>query len=193
MNINVQVLEGDWKKGWALDLHTLWSIPIEDGRFETTRTEVGEALYQLKYHSDKTKIGPLSQVACQFMQTKWFTSYLRGIIPVPPSNLDRKFQPVTELAREIGKQLRIPVIEDYIVKTRPTDVLKNIDDPETRRKELKGAFEVKGSFLDGKRVLLFDDLYRSGETLTEITNLLYNKGNVHDVYVLTITKTRSKR
>ena len=45
----------------------------------------------------------------------------------------------------------------------------------------------------GKKVLLFDDLYRSGSTLNEITNTLYEEGGVSDVYVLTITKTRSNK
>src|SRR6516225_4063660 len=44
---------GKWKGGFALDVHTLSSIPIgynEFGhmQFETTRSEVGELLYKLK-------------------------------------------------------------------------------------------------------------------------------------------------
>jgi predicted amidophosphoribosyltransferase len=42
-------------------------------------------------------------------------------------------------------------------------------------------------------VLLFDDLYRSGETLKEITRVLMEEGQVSKVFVLTITKTRRKR
>lgn len=193
MNINPQELHGNWRAGWALDLHTLSSIPIGDGEFATTRTEVGEALYQLKYHSDRNKIHPLAETACQFMQTRLVTPYLHAIIPVPPSNLSRLFQPVLELAREIGRRLNLPVFDNYLLKTRSTEPLKGIDDPETRRKELQGAFRVKDNSLAGRKVLLFDDLFRSGETLTEITDVLYNSGKVQNVYVLTITKTRSKR
>jgi competence protein ComFC len=193
MNINEQELHGNWRAGWALDLHTLSSIPTGDGGFETTRTEVGEALYQLKYHSDRSKIQPLAETACQFMQTRLVMPYLHAIIPVPPSNLSRSFQPVLELAREIGRRLNLPVFDNYLLKTRSTEALKGIDDPETRRKELQGAFRVKYNSLAGRKVLLFDDLFRSGETLTEITDVLYNTGKVQNVYVLTITKTRSKR
>ena len=193
MKINEQELHGNWKEGWALDLHTLSSIPTGDGKFETTRTEVGEALYQLKYHSDRSKIQPLAETACQFMQTRLVTPDLHAIIPVPPSNLSRSFQPVLELAREIGRRLNLPVFNNYLLKTRSTEALKGIDDPETRRRELQGAFQVKDNSLAGRNILLFDDLFRSGETLTEITDVLYNTGRVQNVYVLTITKTRSKR
>lgn len=44
-----------------------------------------------------------------------------------------------------------------------------------------------------KKVLIFDDLFRSGSTLKEITKTLYNTGKVQNVYIVTLTKTRSKR
>ena len=47
--------------------------------------------------------------------------------------------------------------------------------------------------LYGKNILLFDDLYRSGETLKAVCNIVANQGGANNVYVLTITKTRSKR
>jgi len=47
--------------------------------------------------------------------------------------------------------------------------------------------------LSNKNILLLDDLYRSGATLRVATELLYNNCNVKDVYVLTMTKTRSNR
>ncbi len=48
-------------------------------------------------------------------------------------------------------------------------------------------------FFKGRNILLFDDLYRSGETLKAVAQILKNKAGVKNVYILTITKTRSKR
>jgi predicted amidophosphoribosyltransferase len=62
-----------------------------------------------------------------------------------------------------------------------------------RKQELQGAFAVKDRSLAGKSVLVFDDLYRSGETLRAVTTALHTNGKVARVYVLTITKTRTKR
>jgi len=193
MKIHEQRLRGNWKAGWALDLHTISSKLRPDGTFDTVYTDVGEAMNQLKYHSDKTKIALLADVASKFMQTRLVTPYLDAIIPVPPSDLTRDMQPVLLLAKEIGKRLRLPVVEGVLVKTRSTAALKDIEDPKARKKELHGVFKVKDKSLAGKKVLLFDDLYRSGATLTEITDVLYNTGKVQNVYVLTITKTRSKK
>jgi len=59
-------------------------------------------------------------------------------------------------------------------------------------KLLKNAFSVTSNVLNGQSILLIDDLYRSGATLNAITEILYNQGKVRKVYVLTLTKTRSK-
>ena len=39
---------------------------------------------------------------------------------------------------------------------------------------------------------MFDDIYESGETLKEISRVLHKEGGVQNVYVLTVTKTRTK-
>ena len=68
-----------------------------------------------------------------------------------------------------------------------------IEDQIKRKEILKDAFSINLNALNGKDVLLFDDLYRSGETLNAVCDIIMNKGKARGVYVLTITKTRSKR
>jgi len=193
MSTNVQELKGNWRKGWAIDLHTISSVPLGDNQFDTTRTEVGELLYQVKYQQDVSRIEELVNIICDFMKTRLVTPYLAAILPVPPSDTTRPFQPVQLLAERVGDRLKIPVLVDYLIKNKSTQALKNLEDAESRKRELGGVFSVKDKSLCDKKVLLFDDLYRSGETLTEITDVLYNQGKVQNVYVLTITKTRVNR
>ncbi len=47
--------------------------------------------------------------------------------------------------------------------------------------------------VQGRSVLLFDDLFRSGATMNAITSSLYDQGTARDVYALTLTRTRSKQ
>jgi len=54
-------LEGNWKNGLAFDVHTLSSTYLgvnEYGynQWESTRCEIGELLYQLKYRADARKV-----------------------------------------------------------------------------------------------------------------------------------------
>lgn len=96
-----------------------------------------------------------------------------------------------EIAKGISSQLRIPLLTDALVKTEETPQLKNVYDYEERLKLLNNKFSASASLTAGKNVLLFDDLYRSGATLSAITSVLFHQGKVKKVYVLSLTKTRS--
>ena len=113
------------------------------------------------------------------------------IIPVPPSDTGREFQPVIEVAKSIGKKLKIDVCNDCVLKTKKTSFLKNMT-MEEKEKILNGIFEVKSNLIKNKKVLLFDDIFQTGSTWKEITKVLYTKGQVENVYVLTVTKTTTK-
>jgi predicted amidophosphoribosyltransferase len=96
------------------------------------------------------------------------------------------------LAEGIGRALGLPVLS-CIGATRPTAQLKDITDPEERRKHLEGLYTVDASQTRGQNVLLFDDLFRSGSTMNAITDLLLAEGGAASVRALTITKTRSNQ
>ncbi len=118
---------------------------------------------------------------------------MNSIIAIPPSNLQREHQPVFSIAIELGKRLRIPVFTDYLMKSS-SEELKSVTDPSKRVELLKKSMKInKKHDINNQNVLLLDDLYRSGSTLQVATELLYNNCNVKDVYVLTMTKTRSNR
>ena len=59
-----------------------------------------------------------------------------------------------------------------------------------RTEILSGAFTVDVAKTTGKRLLLIDDLYRSGATVSAITQLLLTTGAASAVYLLTLTQTR---
>jgi predicted amidophosphoribosyltransferase len=187
-------IEGNWQIGYALDVHTKSSQFLgydEFGRsvFDTERSQIGQLLYRLKYQSDQSVIPEIVRLATSFSEFKTIDS----IIPVPPSHINRPFQPVIEIAKAIGAKIGIPVLTDVVIKIKDTPELKNIDNLEERKKILQDAFAVKTvGGLSGQTVLLFDDLYRSGATLFSLTTLLYNQGKAKSIKVLTLTKTRSK-
>lgn len=192
---NKQILTGKWDSGWSLDLHTHHSIALPDGQFDTTRTPIGELLYKLKYQNNKECIDKIIAFANEFFKDADFSKILNEIdiiIPVPPST-KRVFQPVYELANKIGAHVNKKVDLNYLIKIKETSSIKNEDDPVKRSEILKDVFTVKDNRYEGKSVLLFDDLFRSGATLNEITNTLMNIGKIKKAFVFTITKTRTKR
>jgi predicted amidophosphoribosyltransferase len=188
----IELHGGNWRAGWALDYHTTSSEHAGARVFETTRTEIGELLYQLKYHLDSSKIESLAERAARFLETRIFLQNLEAIIPVPPS-AERAFQPVAELAVSIGRKVNLPAASEYLMKVKRTSPLKSLDDKKERRKELKEAFKAADDRFADKDVLVFDDLFRSGETLREVTRTLIEQGHVAGVYILTLTKTRKRK
>lgn len=197
--MNPREIRGNWRAGWALDIHTLSSRRLPGEGYDTERTEFGELVFQLKYRHDRSKIQPIAEVAAKFVEEKFAVDghpilpYLAAVIPIPPSDTNRAFQPVTEVAQEIGRLLSVPVRTGYLMKIRRTESLKNLPDVENKREQLRGAFAIQSQDLKNRCVLLIDDLYDSGTTLTEATKVLYEQGGVQHVLVLTLTRTRTGR
>ncbi len=185
---------GKWREGFSLDVHTLSSIPIgcnEYGhmQFDTTRSELGELLYRLKSRADQAVVLEIAEAAAMFLK-EWAPG-VEMIVPVPPST-PRSLQPVFVLGKALSHLSNIPFVE-CVRKTRDAPQLKNVYDLDERLRLLDGLHDVDVFATNGKKILLFDDLYRSGATTNAITTLLYEQGKANDVFALTITRTRSNR
>lgn len=137
-------LKGNWSSGFALDLHSQSSECLGDDEFghthfATIRSEIGELIFRLKYRSDKTGFNIIVDRVVEFIQKEWkISSEIDMLIPVPPSDDSRSFQPVIELANEIAKKLRIPV-SSALKKVRTTPQIKNLDECSSRM-EIKRCF-----------------------------------------------------
>lgn len=190
-----QRINGSWTDGYTLDEHTLSSELIghnEYGHpeFDTTRSAIGEALYQLKYRNDRSQVAVLAKAAAEFVKG-WHLD-LDVVASVPPTRV-RAYQPAVEIAKQLATALGIPYDGSTLRRTATTKELKGVLDPSERAKLLEGAFRIRGGSVKGKAVLLFDDLYRSGATMNAASSLLFDPGGAESVYALALTRTRTKR
>lgn len=177
--------------GYALDFQTISSTFIGHNafghpEFDTKRPPVGEMLYQLKNRGDTAAIEPLAEAATVFIKN-W---PIDSIMPIPPSNTSRKRQPVIDVASEISKKTGVPLCLACIKKVKNTGQLKDVFDRAKRDEILAGAFVVDRKRTQGRRLLVFDDLFRSGATAAAVTRLLLSDGAAVEVYLLTLTQTR---
>ncbi len=112
------------------------------------------------------------------------------IVPIPlhPMRVrQRGFNQSLMLARQIGKLWDIPVGAEALVRnrwTRPQTVLPLAE----RHRNIKGAFSCTISGLNGKNILLIDDVYTSGATVNECARILKKQG-AREVDVLTLART----
>jgi len=194
VNIRPMQIPGRWRAGYVLDYHTLSSTYLGDDEyghamFDTKRSEVGELLYRLKYLSDKSALNELVEDAARFVR-EWNPG-VTILVPVPPSRVWAE-QPVHLIAERLGTSIGIPVGLNGVRRVKENPELKNVYAYDERLRILDGAHKVEASVVKEQKVLLFDDLYRSGATMNAITAALYDDGAVAEVYALALTRTRSR-
>lgn len=109
------------------------------------------------------------------------------IVPVPLHRKKQKkrgYNQAEILAKEIGFRVGIPV-DTTLVKRKKNTVPQKEFTRKERKKNLKNAFEVTGK-VEGKRVLIIDDIYTTGSTIDSISILL-KKAGAEKTYFLTIS------
>ena len=113
------------------------------------------------------------------------------VIPVPlhPKRLRwRGFNQAVILAREVGRLWDLRV--DPFILSRPRETPPQTQLPEDeRRRNVRAAFVVNPrKSIQGKRLLLVDDVYTSGATVNECSRTLLRAG-AKEVQVLTLART----
>ncbi|HLO31481.1 MAG TPA: RecQ family ATP-dependent DNA helicase [Anaerolineales bacterium] len=172
-------LIGSWQTGWSLGFHSR----ITGGAW--SRSGVGDLTYRLKYESDTTVLPALIEHTLNLFQAHPEMRQNDLIIPVP-SSTERKVNPVHIFCETLASRIKIPM-QTCVIKTRQTQPQKEMKTLAQKRANVAGAFALCGE-IKSKRVLLVDDLFDSGTTLEEITQLLL-KHEAACINVLTLTRT----
>ena len=194
MKVNIQKIEGSWKQGFVLDKHVdhsefLGTDSLGHDQFDTVRTEVGEAIFQLKYRNDLSQIEKLSSTFVESLGD-YFKS-IGFVIPMPPSK-KRTVQPLTQLAEAVAKKLEKPFFQNILIKKVETPLMKDLATKKDKEDSLRGAFSINDEITNyGKwDVLIIDDLYSSGASLGVATDILKTYNKVNDIYVGAFSRTR---
>ena len=174
-----------------LDLHSTGSEFLgydEYGReqFDTRRTEMGELLYRLKYRNDASAVEEIGAVAEKFIRS-WRITF-DVIVPAPPTRT-RRVQPLHQIADELARRFDVVVVKAVSKNAAGAAELKNLREFHERQAVLQGALTVNARAVAGKRVLLLDDLIRSGATLGAVAAALTEAGAAI-IFAFALTKTR---
>ena len=111
-------------------------------------------------------------------------------VPVSKKRLKKRgFDQAELLARTAGRALDLPAAA-LLRKCRHTQPQSGLEEESARRANALGAYELlPGGKLEGKRVLLVDDVVTSGATLSECGRVLL-QGGAAAVYCLTLAQAR---
>jgi ComF family protein len=136
-------------------------------------------VHAFKY-SGKTKVGELLGLAlAALVQQDEVLSAANAVCPVPlhPARLrERGFNQSLLLAAAISMSTRIPLVE-FLVRAKNTATQTRKTTHEDRLKNLANAFRLRpDAGVDGKRVLLVDDVMTTGATLDQAAQELLKGG-----------------
>jgi ComF family protein len=139
-----------------------------------------DKLVQAFKYSGKTKVGELlGRALATLVQQDEVLLAADAVCPVPlhPARLrERGFNQSLLLAAAVSMSTRIPLAE-CLTRTRYTPTQTAKADPEKRRKNVEGAFQIRpAAGVAGKTVLLVDDVMTTGATLDQAAKALLEGG-----------------
>ena len=144
----------------------------------------------MKYRGVRTLVDPLGDLMIEHLRSNGNLPEFNLILPVPLHRAklrQREFNQAAGLARRIGKYFEIPVSTDNLQQIRSTKSQTKLTKAQ-RIANVKGAFRVKrADELNGKSVLLIDDVFTTGATVDECSKVLLAAG-VKEVFVMTLAR-----
>ncbi len=135
-----------------------------------------EAIQHFKYHGQLPLERPLGMLLAATLRT---AALPRPDLVMPvPLHLDRLrargYNQALQLARQVGRQVKAPVVADQLQRVRATAPQQGLA-ATTRKQNLRGAFAVRQR-LSGQRILLVDDVLTTGATARECAAALRAAG-----------------
>ncbi|MBI4837753.1 MAG: ComF family protein [Nitrospirae bacterium] len=142
-----------------------------------------EAINLLKYHKIKRLSKPLSAI----ISTAEITG-TDAVLPVPLYKKrlrHREFNQSALLAKYLAGNMGVPLAMGCLVKVRDTMPQVGLSAQE-REKNIKNAFEVRDKgFIQGKTLMLVDDVITTGATVRECSRQLKKAGAKY-IYVMAL-------
>ena len=106
----------------------------------------------------------------------------------PKRKKQRGFNQAMVLAKELGRLGGVEVVENALVKIKNVAPQTSLEEAKEREKNVSRAFGIKArEKIEGKVVLLVDDVYTTGSTIKECSSVL-NQAGAEEVRALTIAR-----
>lgn len=152
---------------------------------------IREKLLEFKFKNKKFLYKFLSERLVNEIR-KYCIQKFDYIIPVPISfkrYLERGYNQSYLIAKFISKELNKPLIKLGLIKVK-NNLKQSTLKIDERLQNVKGAYKVLNSkLINGKNILLVDDIYTTGTTVNECSKVLKASG-ANKIIVATIAKAK---
>jgi competence protein ComFC len=166
--------------GYALSSHFKAQTTRSGARF-TRRTALAETMYRYRYQNDDSLLHTIAECFASAIRVLFADQRpFDGMLMVPPPVNRSDYNPVVILITEISRLTGIPSLQFAVRDVQETS------DRQTGRSGRSFAFsspDVTAVFA-GKRILVIDDIFRSGRSLNRVCSLIKKGGGATAVTVM---------
>jgi ComF family protein len=149
---------------------------------------IRKAIHELKYRNLKAISPCLAELLADYFRSNPLPGEALVCVPLHPRRLrERGYNQSSLLARELGRRIGLPVIEDCLIRVKQAQPQVRAVDVEERRRNVADAFVCRDEKVRGKQIILIDDVCTSGATLESCAAALKNKGAT-SVWGLTLAR-----
>lgn len=154
---------------------------------------IREMMKNYKYNGKNYLYKPFGEIMLRTIENKKIAEDIDIIIYVPTHKRKealRGYNQAELLAVYISKNLEKPLLRQNLIKTKWTKEQSHSNKID-RIINLKGSFQIKDpSEIEGKRILLVDDIITTGVTMDECSRVLINNG-AKEVIGIALTSSKN--
>jgi len=149
---------------------------------------IREAVYQLKYRHLRAISPCLAELLTDYLRLNPLPAEVVVPVPLHPRRLrERGYNQSGLLAKELGRRIDLPVIEDCLIRVKQAQPQVRAVNVEERRGNVADAFLCRDRRVTGRQVILIDDVCTSGATLESCAVALKSNG-ASSVWGLTLAR-----
>jgi len=138
---------------------------------------IRKVIHQLKYRNLKAISPCLAELLADYLVSNPLPGEALVCVPLHPRRLrERGYNQSSLLARELGRRIDLPVIENCLIRVKQAQPQVRAVDVEERWRNVADAFVCRDERVRGKQILLIDDVCTSGATLESCAAALKSKG-----------------
>ena len=154
------------------------------------RNEIRDKILKFKFGDKPELADTFVELLLKNTKTYRFLESYDIIIPVPmqkKKKRERGYNQAALMARKIAKKTGIKYAEDVLIKVKHTEPQSTLN-ASKRKENIKNAYKcINIEKILNKRVILFDDIYTTGNTAKECCKMLKNAG-AKEIAVYTFAK-----
>jgi ComF family protein len=145
-------------------------------------------IHAFKYSGLRALARPVAQLLAEHLADKPIPGSVLVAVPLHPLRLrERGYNQSLLLARELGRLIGMPVVDNALIRLKNTLPQVRTQDAETRLANVQGAFTCRGEQLKAVNAIILDDVCTSGATLEACAEAMKSAGAAY-VFGLTFAR-----